>query len=283
MDVSAFQSALAATPLWLIALGLFIAMTATMFAASAARLKQVRDHPPAEGDDSLEGYLVSAVLGLLALLMGFTFSLAVERFEGRRLLVIDEANAIGAAYLRAQMLPEPHRARMSDLLVRYTDNRIVLAQAKPAQARPLLVRNEALLTDIWTAATASFPAIKGMDFSSTYVEAVNNVVDLGVSRKAARLAHVPPEVFLVLFVYMIVSAGVLGHVLCGRRRFASTCLLLLLTASIAMILDIDRPSMGAMSEDQGSMKDLRSFMAARPPQVFDRWTVAPASEGTAKP
>ena len=77
-----------------------------------------------------ESYVVSAVLGLLALLLAFTFSLATDRFEARRVLVLEESNAIGTAFLRTQLLGEPHRARLSQLLIEYTDNRIVLAKAE---------------------------------------------------------------------------------------------------------------------------------------------------------
>ena len=68
-------------------------------------------------DSGSEGYVVSATLGLLALLLGFTFSLAIQRFETRRELVLADANAIGTAYLRVQLLDEPHRSRLSGLLI----------------------------------------------------------------------------------------------------------------------------------------------------------------------
>ena len=74
--------------------------------------------------DNQEGYIVSGVLGLLALMLGFTLAMAVDRFDTRRVLVLQDANAIGTTYLRAQLLDEPHRSRISRLLVDYTDNRI---------------------------------------------------------------------------------------------------------------------------------------------------------------
>ena len=77
-------------------------------------------------DHNQESYLVGSMSGLLALLMAFSFSMALDRYEERRHLVIQEANAIGTAYLRSQLLDEPHRARLSGLLVDYTDNRIAL-------------------------------------------------------------------------------------------------------------------------------------------------------------
>lgn len=66
---------------------------------------------------------------------GVYLSLAVERFETRRALVLEEANAIGTTYLRTQMFDQPHRDRISLLLVAYTDNRIAIATAPPAEAR----------------------------------------------------------------------------------------------------------------------------------------------------
>jgi hypothetical protein len=110
-----------------------VLLGAMCLAAGAGVLLQPLGRPRKddESGSGQEGYIVSAVLGLLALLLGFTFSMAADRFDARRLLVLDEANAIGTAYLRAQLLPEPHRTRTSELLVRYTDNRIALAKAKP--------------------------------------------------------------------------------------------------------------------------------------------------------
>ena len=70
-----------------------------------------------------------AMLGLLALLLGFTFSMAMSRFEVRKQQVLDESNAIGTTYLRAQLMPEPPRKEVSDLLRRYVEVRLQFYQA----------------------------------------------------------------------------------------------------------------------------------------------------------
>src|SRR5262245_8635230 len=111
MDWQIFEDWLSRSPLVLVAALLFGAMCA----AAAIGLLFRRSHREtgvggSDGGD--DGYVVSAVLGLLALLLGFTFSLAADRFDTRRILVLEEANAIGTTYLRAQLLTEPHRARM---------------------------------------------------------------------------------------------------------------------------------------------------------------------------
>lgn len=279
-----FQQWLSTAPLLLIALVLFGAMV--LAAALGVALRAWRDRRRQEDEEDeagQEGYIVSAVLGLLALLLGFTFSLAVDRFDARRLLVLEEANAIGTTYLRAQLLPEPHRARMSDLLIRYTDNRLALARTPLREAPPLLKANDQLVTDMWAATSAAFPSIQGLDFSSAYLDSVNHVIDLDASRKAARAARVPAEVFVVLFVYLVVTAAVMGYVLRGLRgRLAACFLLALLTLSLLLVIDIDRPLGGGVSEAQGPMEALSVSLKAQPPQVFDRWRTPPAAP-VAKP
>jgi hypothetical protein len=273
-----FQSFLAATPLAWVALTLFAAMCAAAAIGVLLKARRARRRASREADGQ-EGYIVSAVLGLLALLMGFTFSLAVERFEARRLLALQEANAIGTTYLRAQLLTEPHRARMNDLLLRYIDNRIILAKAKPDAIAPYLAVNDALVVDMWAATSAAFDTIKSRDFSSVYLNSVNEMIDLDTSRKAARLARVPSEVFAVLFIYLVTTAGVLGYVLRGvRGRLAAGFLLLLLTLSLSLIVDINRPTLGLIVESQGPMEMTQRFMHANPPATFDRWrTTGPAT------
>lgn len=239
------------------------------------RRRHVRDRGEDHGDG--EGYVVSGVLGLLALLLGFTFALAVDRFETRRALVLEEANAIGTVYLRSQLLEEPHRARISGLLVDYTDNRLALAKANPPELGALLTKNDRLLTDLWAAASSAFLTIKGLDFSSTYLDSMNNLIDLDAARKAAHQVRVPAEVFVVLVVYLVVTAGVLGYVFDGKRgRAAAVFMLLLLSMSLMLIIDIDRPNRGGIQEGQGPMEQLQASLKSQPASVYDRYRIEDA-------
>lgn len=242
----------------------------------------LRKRFPSLGEEGQEGYVVSAVLGLLALLMGFTLSMAVDRFDARRVLVLEEANAIGTTYLRTQLLEQPHRARISNLLLAYTDNRIVLAHARPKDVAPLLAINDRLITDLWTATAAAFPTIKGLDFSSAYLDSMNAVIDLDASRKTARQARVPTEVFAVLVGYLIMTAGVLGYVLVGARgRAAAGFMLILLAAALLLIIDIDRPVLGGIREGQGPMEALRASLRATPAATYDRFLIEDAKAASA--
>jgi|KBSSwiStaDraftv2_1062776.scaffolds.fasta_scaffold75896_3 hypothetical protein len=278
MSLESFDGWLNNANLLLIGIVLFGAMCLAAAVGVLLKISRREAGKDAEGEGGQEGYVVSAVLGLLALLLGFTFSMATDRFDARRALVLEEANAVGTAYLRAQLLDEPHRQRTTDLLLRYTDTRIALAKAQPgsAEQRRLLAVNDAMLTDLWTATVAAFDSIKNIDFSSSYVDSINEVINIDQARKTARLARVPGEVFAALFIYLVTTAGVLGYVMKGGRgHLAAIFLLLLLVLSLMLILDINRPMGGIVTESQRPMEDLRKTLAAQPPAVFDRWRSTP--------
>jgi hypothetical protein len=272
-----------ATPIILLGLILLVLMGLAAWAGHLLRRFRDRRSASKDGEDGgHEGYVVSAVLGLLALLLGFTFALSVDRFETRRGLVLQEANAIGTSYLRAQLLEEPHRTRVSGILRDYTENRVTLATTAPAKMGPLLETNDRLLVDLWSATAAAFDSVRTLDFSTALLDTVNEVIDLDASRKAARQVRVPGEVFLVLIIYVTVTAGVMGHVLTSSRGLVATLVLFaLVTLSLMLIIDIDRPAAGGISESQGPMIVLRDSLREQPPGTFDRWRVGPGAAGPA--
>lgn len=274
MAPTGFGNWLLDTPIWLIGLVLFAGMALAAFLGwSMRRLRDKQRGKDDAEEDSHEGYLISAILGLLALLTGFTFSLALDRFDTRRQHVLIEANAIGTTYLRAQLLEEPHRTRMSDLLTEYVDIRLALADAQPGDQRDLLRRNDQLITDLWTATVAAFPTMRDYDFSSTFLETMNQVIDEDAVRKTARRAHVPPAVFFLLFVYQFMSAGAIGYVLPAgmRGKVSAAVVFVLFGFALMLILDLDRPTGGRVRESQEPMMELQKSLRVQPPAVFDRF------------
>lgn len=267
-------------PLWIVTAVLLGLMVLASYVGHSVRRYHDKNPPVDEKVARLmagqEGYIVSAVLGLLALLTGFTFSLAVDRFETRRALVLEEANAIGTTYLRTQLLDAPHRSRISDLLVQYTDNRIALAAAQHnKEGEEVLARNDRLVTELWTATVAAFPTIRGLDFSTAYLDSMNALIDLDAARKASRAAKVPPAVFGVLAIYIIITAAVMGYVLVGPRgRVTGLFLFMLIVMAQLLIIDIDRPTAGKVTESPEPMLRLRETLAT-PPAVFDRMKETP--------
>jgi hypothetical protein len=265
-------------------------MIAASLAGSALRQHQLRrgapDGGPQAADNSEKGIVISAVIGLLALLVAFTFSIAIDRFDTRRSNVLNEANAIGTTYLRAQLLDEPHRTRISRLLIQYTDTRLVLATKMPGpEQAALLATNDQLLVDLWTATVAAFPSIRSVPLSHSFLDTMNNMIDMDATRKAGRQARVPAEVFVVLILYLLVVTGIINYGLSGRSgRRTAIFLSSLFGVLMILIIDLDRPASGGITESQEPMRQLQAFMRASPPASFDRFNLpAPPAGEIARP
>ena len=226
-------------------------------------------------ENSQEGMIVSGVLVVLGLLLAFTFGLSLDRFEQRRLLVVSEANALGTSYLRAQLLDEPDRSRLSDLLTAYRNNRIVLATASGDKAA-LLRRNDQLLMQVWAAVSAAVDTPKGRAVSTPLLLSFNELIDYNTERKIARTARVPALVMLMLYIFLLVTAAVIGFVVTGRRpRIMASIMLLLLTLAMNIILDLNQPTSGMIVESQEPML-LTKGMMSTPRSDFDRYKASAA-------
>ena len=262
-------------PIWLLGLILFLC-TAGMALAGARISSWVSDKPGhwAKLTEAQEGYVVATVYTLLGLLIGFTFAMAVERFETRRQLVVQDADSIEELYLRAQLLDEPHRTRFSNLLVGYTENHIQLAQTHgdEAAAAKLIADDQRLLRDLWTATIPAFQSIRSLDFSSSFVDSVNQVIRADADRKAARRAQIPPTVIVMLIFYSLVAAALLGGVMKGRKGQVASIIMLGLSVLVLMlIVDINRPVSGTIHESQEPMQRMLMRLQANPPAVYQRW------------
>lgn len=257
-------------PQLLIAILVFAALTVAMHLGSATerRLRRDRDTPATGASD--EGYIVSGAFGLMALLLGFTFSLAIDRFDNRRALTLEEANAIGTSYLRTQMLEEPSRSRLSALLQDYVVNRLALARSEDAATTQSLMRaTDKAQMQLWRGTIEAVRPIENSTISRPLIESMNATIDAGAARVAARRAHVPPRVLGTLLLYMVISAFVLGFV--GTRsgwKPAPTVLLALFALAYQLIIDIDRPTGGSIREQQAPMEDVLVMMRNNGPASF---------------
>lgn len=257
-------------PIWLIGLVIYIGM---MIAALIGwSLRKRYSGGESERSHNEEGYVVSSVMGLLALLVGFTFALAIDRYDTRRSVVLQESNAIGTTYLRTQLLQEPYRTRISKLLTDYTANRVALAREAVGEGQTKrLAASDAMIIQLWQETVAAFPTIQSRPFSGSYLTTVNEMIDMDAARQQSRRSHVPMEVFLLLVVYQIIAAGVLGYVLGGRRgRTTASLLLILFGGSLLLVIDIDRPNAGGIVETQTPMVLLLDMMEKNPAGSFDR-------------
>jgi putative effector of murein hydrolase LrgA (UPF0299 family) len=263
-----------------IGVGTFVVMLVAAAAGDFIRKMQLRRSAKKERESgpsvAQEGYLLGSVLGLLGLLLAFTFGMALNRYEQRRELVMQEANAIGTAYLRVQLLDEPYRTSLSRILVEYTENRLELATVGGSDR---LVRNDRLLTDMWTVVRASRESALAHGLTTALLVTFNEVIDLDGERKVAWELRIPGEVLAMLTIYLAVIAAVVGHQVDGPRgRRAALLLFAMVAFSIAVIADINRPMSGHARESQKPMEMLLASLRAQPPAVFDRFN-PPRADG----
>jgi hypothetical protein len=210
------------------------------------------------------GVLQAALLGLVGLVLAFGLALAVGRYESRRAAVVDDANAIGTTYLRAQTLKEPFRTRSLQRLVRYTDTSIRLSRSVPttAEARQAVVDGQKLQRQLWGLAGQALADAPVASAPRLYVETLNEMIDMQTVRVAALSNRVPGPVLAVEVIFAAVSLALLAFYLAilGRgvlpvlTAAALICLLLLVT------FDLDRPTRGLIRVPATPLTSLRASM-----------------------
>jgi hypothetical protein len=241
-------------PLPAVALGSVLALIAAREAGAILHrlLRRFADGPEHGGAD--EAYILSATLGLLALLVGFTFSLALDRFDTRRSLVVTEANALGTTYLRTDLLKAPASLR-ADLRA-YAQQRVVFGLASGAAQQEAMVKADRLQSVVWRDAIAATEPLQGSSVTRMLLDPLNEAIDTAARRKAALAARLPTSVLMALGVYSLIAAGMLGYTVAAagaRHRVASILMFMLLALAITLILDLDRPRSGEIQVPQTAM------------------------------
>jgi hypothetical protein len=222
-----------------------------------------------QSDDNVST-LEGAVIGLLALIVGFTFAMALARFEARRDAVLTEANAIGTTALRARLLPEPHRKEVLGLLRDYVNVRLDLTQHAATQVdlATAIERSNALQEKLWQQAMAMAASDNGMVPTGLFIQTLNETIDDQAKRLAALRNHVPNIVQLALFGIAIIASGFAGYAsgLKARRRSRLPVYVMgfLISGVILLILDLDRPGAGFIEVSQQPMVDAAASIAAFP-------------------
>jgi hypothetical protein len=207
--------------------------------------------------------LVTTTMGLLALVLAFTFSLAATRFEARKQMVVDEANAIQTTYLRAGLLPGDHGAKVRKLLRDYVELRLVQA-VRLDNVEQAVRRSEELHRDLWKEAEAVARDQPGSIAAELFIESLNRTIELHAMRvKVAVRSGIPGILWVTLFVVAILNLAAVGYHggLVGTRR-SPTIATVVLSLSIVLMLtaDLDRPQEGALRVSQQAMIDLRRTM-----------------------
>jgi hypothetical protein len=252
-----------AFPLW--AVFIVILLIVLLSVEFGYRLgKYRRSHREMEKEAPL-GTMVGATLGLLAFILAFTFGLAATRFDNRRQLLLDEANAIGTTYLRAGMLPDGGE-EMRRLLREYVAVRLEAVQ--PGKVAEGISRSEKIQQKMWTQAETIGDKNPNSIVVGLFVQSLNQMIDLHAARMQAGLrSRIPGAIWLGLFAVAALSLATMGYHsgLSGTRRsLAIVAVAVTFAVVIELIADLDRPQEGVLRVSQQALLDVQQSM--RPPQ-----------------
>ena len=206
------------------------------------------------------GTVQGGLLGLLGLLLAFSFATAAGRFADRQELTLQESNAIGTAYLRADLLPPPHADALRTALKSYVTARVAFydAGSDAGAVQAAIARGEQLHQTIWSAGVAGVRETPAA--TTVVVAAFNDVIDLHAARVDALHRHLPAAVVLLLLLTaMLVSASV-GFTtgLAGVRHVWGSVAFVLVTAAVlSLTLDLDFPRAGFVRVGQLPMLELQ--------------------------
>jgi hypothetical protein len=249
---------------WVAAIVLAIVGGSTLVGYYAGR--QARRH-----SDKLRepfGVLQGALIGVVALILAFGLSLAVGRYEDRRAATVSEANAIGTAYLRAQLTAEPQRSRAIVLFKRYSSLAILIAHEVPSSAAmgTTTAAEDAIQRELWGLGGESITAAPDASAPRLYVDSLNTMFDAQSSRLAALSNRVPGAVLALEVAFSAVALGLLAfHIsLLGRGLVPVILAAVMVTLLLLITFDLDRPTRGVIKVPVAPLVQVRASMALPP-------------------
>ena len=250
---------------WVLALIIFVALLgATAGGLAIGHSMRAHAHKLSEPFAVLQG----ALLGLVGLILAFGLSLAVGRYEDRRAAVVNEANAIGTTYLRAQTLREPVRSDSMTRLRRYTDTTIRLSDSVPgsASARRAAADGLRIQRELWGFAGRALSQDPQASAPRLYAQSLNEMIDLQAVRIAGLQNRVPSAVLVLEVLGAIVALSLLAAYLAFMGRGAIGVLLAagLVALLLLVTFDLDRPTRGLITVPDKPLVELRAEMALPP-------------------
>jgi hypothetical protein len=248
-----------ALPLW--ALFISILLVVLLSVEFGYRLGKYRRSRHEEEKEAPLGTMVGATLGLLAFILAFTFGLAAARFDTRRQVLLDEANAIGTTYLRAGMLPERGQ-QIRALLRDYVGTRLDAVQS--GNITEGLRRSENIQHQLWTEAETVGERNANSIVVGLFVQSLNETIDLHAKRVQVGLrSRIPGAIWLSLFAVAALSLATMGYHagLSGTRRsLAIIAVAVTFSVVIELIADLDRPQEGVVNISQQALLDVQRSM-----------------------
>lgn len=221
-----------------------------------------------EAAKSTVSIAVAALLALLGLLLGFTFSMVNERYGARKSLVMEDANAIGTAYMRADLLPQPHADHAQALLREYVDLRTT--QHTEDSFGPAVRRTREIHDALWEDARSAAQYDPHSQVTGLFIASINDLTDVHAERVNVSLhQRLPGIIRFVLYLAAALGLAVVGFSAgLSRRRslFATTALIIAVATVMTVIVQLNRAHHPLGHLDLEMFDELRQQMAtdARP-------------------
>ena len=251
---------------WVVGGGLLLVIGALLEIGRRIGVHRHRVNP--EGAASGLGVIDGAVYGLLGLLIAFTFSGAAGRFDSRRAIIGQEANAIGTAYLRIDLLPAAAQPQLRQDFRDYVDLRIAIfpkIRRDIESAKADNARADELQRKIWREAVAACQQVPSPAVTTLVLSSLNDMIDMTTTRLVSMQTHPPTVIFVGLALLMAATSLLAGYGM-GTSNTRSWLHIILytviMTTAVYVILDLEYPRVGFIRLDSADqvMIDLRNSM-----------------------
>ncbi len=245
-------------------IGIFIGTLVLVLLAAEIgyRLGAFRQRGGADEKEGMVGAMVGTTLGLLAFMLAITFGLAGDYYQNKRVVLLDEANAIGTTWLRADFLPDSERDAARDLLREYVDVR--LAAVETGDVETAIRRSGEIQDSLWAQAQVIMNGDPSSEAVGLYIQTLNEVIDLHAKRLAVALrTSIPDTIWYGLYAIAFFAFGMMGYhngLAATNRSFAALAVAITFSAVIWLIADLDTAQKGTLRVSQQAMVDLRESM-----------------------
>ena len=249
-------------PIWKIYIGMTLVLLLS-FEVGYQISTYTASHIDKEGFNSISP-MVGGLLAMLAFVLAFTFSMAASQHNLRKQNVLDEANAIGTAYLRADLLAERDETKVKQLLKEYVDGRTYAIELGDMVLIKAMMKRSLEIHDLLWNQVSSAVKKEPSQYTALVLESINSVIDMHKKRATSGFYNrIPSSIWLVLLAISALTMMTMGSQarLSKSRRLAAVIpLILAFTALTAVVLDLDRPQDGMINVGQEAMIDLQKSL-----------------------
>lgn len=226
---------------------------------------QIGEYYENKSDDDVKSQTTAiqgGIIGILALILGFTFSMSVQRFDNRAASEIAEANAIGTTVLRTNLLPVPLNTQADEFLTKYISLRLEVNDTDLTQTeirKEYQKKSARLQEKIWNIGVEASKTDPNPVTAGLFISSVNDMIDAQGKRNDQLQRHVPEAIFYLLFVIFIATGLLMGYSSgLGKKnsRMPAIILGLLISLLVFIIIDLDKPRRGVIKVKQDSMESL---------------------------